>query len=139
MSIYYNFSKAKFEYELNGICKRNNLKNPVDITEELRVDNNLLEYTYEIFTKNPSVSFIVFSSIDLRTGRVRDKGSDALRVILKWKTRKGFYYKSLKNHKRITSVFLNLEKTIKTVNDSCFNLKVWEFNKDILKRGVFVC
>jgi hypothetical protein len=132
MSNYYNFSKAKFEYELKGISIRNKFSSFVDVTDRLRnIENNLLERVYFLTTKNKSVGVLIYSSIDLRTDRVREKGSDAIRLVLVWETKKGNLYKKIAKHLRVTSIFNNLENTLIKVNNDSSNLKVWEFVKDL--------
>lgn len=132
MSRYYDFSRTKFEYELRGILIRNKLGNVYDITQTM-LDRGyeIWERVYFIPTRNKAVSILIYSSIDLRTDRVREKGSDAIRVVLAWRTKRGIYYKSFAKHLRTRGIFQNLEKTLKKINESVFQLDFREFVKEL--------
>lgn len=128
MKKYYEFSKKHFEYELRGICIRNKFKVPVDITEEHKAEGgDTWEYIYKIQTKNPAVSIIIFSSVSIKTSKVRENGADAVRVVLKWETRKGTKYKAVHTHYRIKTLFNNLENTLVKEIATVFNLTPSEF------------
>lgn len=133
-SRYYDFSKAKFEYELLNIIKKNKIGNYLEVTESLEQNGYpILERVYVVKTRNPYVSILIYSSIDRRTDRVRDIGSDAIRVVLVWKTKRGRFYKKLHKHLRIKTVFNNLEKTLIEGKKEAegMNLKIWEFSEGI--------
>jgi hypothetical protein len=135
---YYQFSKKHFEYELRGLLIKNKAGFLNDVTEEIDKESefDIWEHVYSITTKNKSVDILVFSSVSRKTGKVRDKGSDAVRLVLRWKTRNGNVYKSLGKHYRIKTLFKNLEKTILETQEKVFDLN-WDnfnskFNKDVI-------
>lgn len=133
MTLYYQFTKKHFEYELKGILMRNKLGTMEDITEQWKIENDseTWEYIYKISTKNRSVDIIVFSSVDMNTNKVRDIGNDAVRVVMRWTTRNGNFYKKLGKHYRIKTLFKNLEKTVVDGSNSVFGLNGKEFNTSI--------
>ncbi|MFW6242734.1 MAG: hypothetical protein ACOC2W_01090 [bacterium] len=125
---YYKFCKSHFEYELNGILIRNRAGFLTEITEDWREEGNeTWEYIYKISTKNRAVDIIVFSSIDLKTDEVRDIGGDAVRLVMRWRTRSGNVFKRLAKHYRIKTLFENMEKTILEAQKSVFNLNYNNF------------
>lgn len=123
------FSKAQFEYELKGILARNRLGvwNFAEITSEISSIIPINEYVYSLPTRNPSVQIILFSSVDSRTGKTREKGSDAVRVVLRWKTRSGNVYKRIGKHLRVETLFANMERTILSEANSSLQLNYREF------------
>lgn len=130
MANYYKFSRKHFEYELKGILIRNRLGFMNDITEEwLAEGKESWERIYKISTKNKSVDIILFSSIDIRTNEVRDNGADRVRVILRWKTKKGDVFKKVHHHNRLETLFKNLEWSIGNAQKEVFELKYTEFSK----------
>lgn len=115
LSKFKSFTKEEFELGLQDICQRNNMTGFVDVTDRLiKGGKNILERVYMIPTINPSTFLVIYSTVDVRTGRVRESGEDAVRVFLQWKKigepkpRK----KKLKSHPRIETLFKNLEKTL---------------------------
>lgn len=133
-SNYYNFSKAKFEYELIQMRNKLNFVGYSEVSEDLQRNGyQINEKVYLIKTRNPYVSILIYSSIDKSTERVREIGSDAIRVVLVWKTNKGRFYKKIHKHLRIKTVFNNLEKTLgKGIKEAeGMNLKIWEFTEGI--------
>jgi hypothetical protein len=130
MTKYYKFSKKHFEFELKGILIKNKLGFMEDITEQWREEGNVTwERIYKISTKNKSLDIIMFSSVDINTNSVRDIGSDAVRIILAWKTKNGTVYKHIAKHLRITTLFDNIKKTLDTIQPMVFNLSYKEFSK----------
>lgn len=133
-STYYDFSKAKFEFELREMKNKLNFSDFIEVTSSLESNGYTLnERVYLVKTKNPYVSILIYSSIDKRTDRVRSIGSDAIRVVLVWKTKKGRFYKKLHKHLRIKTVFNNLEKTLKEGKEEAegMKLKIWDFTEGI--------
>lgn len=131
MSNYYQFTKAHFEYELKGILIRNKAGFMEDITNDwLKEGKDTWERIYKISTKNKSVDIILFSSIDIRTGKVRNNGTDRVRVVKRWKTKNGFLYKKIHHHNRLSTLFKNLEQTITTTQKQVFSLNYKEFSKE---------
>jgi hypothetical protein len=124
---YKQFGKSEFEYELRGILIRSRLGYLKDITDEYRKENPTWERIYTISTKNRAVKILVFSSIDIRTGFVREHGDDAIRLVMEWTTRNGKVYKKIAKHLRIKTLFGNMEKSITQAQQEVFNLKYNEF------------
>ena len=65
--------------------------------EQIEEGNSTWERIYKITTKNPSVDIVLFSSIDIRTDKVRDHAQDAVRLVLRWKTKMDTYIKKMRN------------------------------------------
>ena len=124
---YKKFGKSEFEYELRGILIRNKLGYLTDITDEYREESPTWERIYSISTKNRAVRILVFSSIDIRTGFVREHGDDAVRLVMEWTTRNGKMHKRIAKHLRIKTLFANMEKSITQAQQEVFNLKYNEF------------
>jgi hypothetical protein len=130
MREYYKFSKKHFEYELKGITIRNKFKSPILYTEEyINLGNETWEHIYLLPTKNKSVDILIYSSIDVNTNKVRDNGSDAVRVVLRWSTKNGFVFKAIHTHYRLKTLFNNLERTIINTQSQVFDLNYKEFGR----------
>jgi hypothetical protein len=113
MREYYQYSKKHFEYMMRGILINNKLGFMEDITKAWREEGNTTwEYIYRISTKNSAVDIIVFSSVDMNIDKVREIGGDAVRVVLRWKTKNGNVYKHVAKHYRIKTLFDNLKDTL---------------------------
>jgi len=131
-SKYYQFSEKHFIYELKGILIRNKAGFMEDITDEwIKEGNEIWERVYKISTRNKSVDIILFSSVDMRTHKVRENGGDAVRVILRWRTKNGNFYKRVAKHYRLNTLFKNLEETLLTTKENVFNLNSKEFKKKV--------
>ena len=103
-----------------------------DITDEwINEGNTTCERIYKISTKNKSVDIIIFSSVDMRTHEVRENGGDAVRVILRWRTKNGNFYKRVAKHYRLNTLFKNLEETLLTTKENVFSLNSKEFKKEV--------
>lgn len=127
MKKYYKFSKKHFEWELMNM----KLGWVEDITQQwIEEGHHTWERIYRISTKNKSVDIIIFSSIDMNTNYVRDNGDDAVRVILRWKTKHGYVYKRVGKNYRIKTLFKNLRRNIEEAQSKVFNLNFKEFTKD---------
>lgn len=127
---YYQYGRKHFEFEVRGFLIKNRLGFLKDITQQYIAEGNeTWENIYTITTANKSVEILVYSSIDIRTGYVREHGDDAVRMVLRWKTRNGYVYKKLSKHLRIRTLFNNMEKTVKSVRPIIFDLKYNEFSK----------
>jgi hypothetical protein len=130
MSKYYQFSKKHFEYELKGILMRNKAGFMEDITDKwLKEGNETWERVYKVTTRNKAVNIIIFSSVDMRTNEVRDNGTDRVRVVLQWNTKRGPIYKKIHHHNRLSTLFKNLEQTLINIQPQVFNLNFKEFSK----------
>lgn len=131
MGNYYQYNRKHFEYDLKGILIRNKVGFLEDITEEWQKENYTWEIIYAVKTKNKSVDIIIFSSIDINTNFVRDIGSDAVKVVMRWQTKNGPVYKKVAHHYRLKTLFDNLENTLIQANSNIFNLNFKEFSKEV--------
>ena len=129
MKKYYQYKAREFEGKLRKVTYDSYLKQPVDITEDFKKENDTWERIYEIPTQNKAVSIVVFSSVDLRTNQTREKGKDAVRIVLKWKTKNGDVYKRVAKHLRIETLFDNLKRSLKEAKSQIFKLNYKEFSK----------
>ncbi|AYP68192.1 hypothetical protein PQE75_gp060 [Bacillus phage vB_BcoS-136] len=131
MRRYYQFGKKHFEFGVREFLIKNKLGFLKDITESyIEEGNETWERVYTISTANRSVEILVFSSIDIRTGYVREHGDDAVRLVLRWKTRSGYVYRRVAKHLRIDTLFNNMKKSVENVQGNVFNLKYNEFSKE---------
>lgn len=129
---YYQFGKKHFEYGVREFLISNKLGFLKDITEQyLAEGNETWEHIYSISTPNRSVEVIVYSSVDIRTSHVREHGDDAVRLVLRWKTKNGYVYKRLGKHLRIKTLFDNMQRTIASAHKSVMSLKYGEFSKEV--------
>lgn len=129
---YYQFGKKHFEFGVHEFLKADSLGYMKNITDEYIAEgNNTWENIYTISTANKSVQILVFSSVDIRTSAVREHGDDMVRLVLRWKTKNGYVYKSLAHHQRITTLFNNMKKTVEKAQQSVFNLNYKEFSKEV--------
>ena len=132
MRRYYQFSKNHFEYDVRNFLIKNKLGFLSDITQDYIADGGeTWERIYKISTRNRSVDIIVFSSVDMRSNHVRENGDDAVRLVMRWKTKNGYVYKKLAKHLRIKTLFNNMHKTVKEAQQSVFNLAYKEFSKEV--------
>lgn len=125
---YRRFGRKEFEYKVREILIKNRLGFLSDITESYP---NVWERVYAVSTANKSVDILIFSSIDIATDYVRDRGDDAVRLVLRWKTKNGYVYKRVAKHLRIRTLFANIQKSIENCQKEVFNLKYREFSKEI--------
>jgi hypothetical protein len=132
MRKYYQFGKKHFEYGVRNFLIENKLGFLKDITEGYKAEgNDTWEHVYSISTANRAVEIIVYSSVDIRTSHVREHGDDAVRLVLRWKTRNGYIYKKLAKHLRINTLFNNMQKTVETAQKSVFNLNFKDFSREL--------
>lgn len=129
MRRYYKFSRKYFEYGMRNFLIKNKLGFFSDITQEfLDERHDTWERIYKVTTKNRSVDIIIFSSVDIRTDSVRDNAADAVRLVLRWKTKNGYVYKRLAKHLRIKTLFDNIHKSIAKAQNEVFALNYKEFS-----------
>lgn len=110
------FTKNEFEYKLRGLAWKVQ-SDILDVTNDL-IRNNIqvYEHVYLIRTKRENVSILVYSSVDTRTGKTREKGSDAVRIVLTVKTDKGTrFHRHMKKHLRVNNLFDNIHDTLKAI------------------------
>lgn len=132
MRQYYQFGKKHFEYGVREFLINNRLGFLKDITEAYIAEGNQSwEHVYSISTANRSVDILVYSSVDIRTSYVREHGDDAVRIVLRWKTKNGYMYKKLSKHLRIKTLFNNMQKTVEEAQKTVFNLSYNEFTKEV--------
>jgi len=118
------YNKEEFEAELQAIVSDLGLSvNGIqDITEPLIKNGfNTKERIYKIKTNQSNKCIIIYSSLDIRTNRTRNKGADALRVIIWLRTKQGDFFKSYKKHYRVDTLFKNLAKTVNEINNQEIN------------------
>lgn len=132
MRQYQKFGKKQFEFGVRNFLIPNRLGFFKDITQDYIKDgNDTWENVYSISTRNKAVDILVYSSIDMRTGHVRDYGDDAVRLVLRWKTKNGYVYRRLAKHLRIKTLFDNMHKTIDNAQKTVFNLSYNDFTKEV--------
>lgn len=131
MATYYQFSQKHFEYKLRGLCIENKFGFMHDITEEIQKEEECFEKVYKISTKNPAVDIIIYSSVSIDANRVRKVGEDAVRVVTRWKTKNGYFYKRVGKNYRVETLFDNLKETLKKASKDIFNLNMKEFSKKL--------
>lgn len=129
---YYQFGKKHFEYGVRGFLIENKLGFLKDITQDYIAEGNVTwERVYTISTRNKSVEILVFSSVDMRTDFAREYGDDAVRLVMRWKTRNGYVYKRISKHLRIQTLFQNMHKAVAQAQNQVFNLNYGEFSKEV--------
>lgn len=132
MREYQKFGRKHFEYEVRNFLIKNKLGFLKDITNEyIEEGNKTWEHIYSISTRNRSVDIVVYSSIDIREGYVRSHGDDAVRLVMRWKTRNGYVYKKLAKHLRIKTLFRNIHKTVADAQKTVFNLSYGDFSREV--------
>lgn len=116
-SNYVKYSKPQYEYNLNSWKRQRIIGDFLDTQPDLvRNGYNVNEVVYVVRTHRKDLNILIYTSIDIRSDRVREKGSDAVRVVLVWKNSKTGqrYYRKVKKHLRIKTLFNNLEDTLKS-------------------------
>ena len=132
MKRYYKYTKKHFEWGVRNFLIENKLGFLKDITEEyINEGNETWERVYSISTRNRAVDILVYSSVDIRTNQTRDYGDDAVRLVLRWKTKNGYVYKRIAKHLRIETLFQNMKKSVEKAQNSVFNLNYREFSKEV--------
>jgi hypothetical protein len=126
------FHRVEFEKEMWTRLRRCGGGWMKDITYDyIREGGFTKEHIYSVSTKNKSVDIIIFSSL-LRDGQYsRAKGMDAVRVVLRWKTKHGSLYKRVHKHLRVHTLFENLISTIISTQKDVFNLNPKEFTRSV--------
>lgn len=132
MRKYYKYTKKHFEWGVRNFLIENRLGFLSEITDEYIAEGGeTWERIYKITTRNRAVDIIVFSSVDIRTNQTRDCGDDAVRLVLRWKTKNGYVYKRIAKHLRIKTLFQNMKKSVEKAQNSVFNLNYKEFSKEV--------
>lgn len=108
------YTKKKFEYELSRIRNEYGLSYWKDITDIMsnECDCFINEHVYKFDTDVRGMMLVIYSTVDVNNDRTREHGCDAVRVVLRWITKNGILYRKVKTHKRIETLFDNLECTI---------------------------
>lgn len=129
---YKGFNRVEFEREMWKRLKLNNAGFMRDITHEWISEGRYTnEHIYAISTRNRSVDILIFSSILYDKGYTRRKGADAVRVVIRWRTKNGFLYSKVRKHLRTASLFDNLLSTIIQVQKEVYKLNPRKFNRSI--------
>jgi hypothetical protein len=129
---YYQFGKKHFEFGVREFLIKNRLGFLKDVTQDYIAEGGATwERIYTISTRNKSVDIVVFSSVDMRTDYVREHGDDAVRIVMRWKTKNGYVYKRISKHLRIQTLFQNMHKAIAEAQNQVFNLNYKEFYKEV--------
>lgn len=132
MKRYYQYGKKHFEFGVRDFLIKERLGFLTDITEQYIAEGNeTWERIYTVSTANKSVHIMIFSSVDMRTDYVREHGDDAVRIVLRWKTKNGYRYKKVAKHLRINTLFSNMKKTITATQKEVFSLSYGEFKEKI--------
>lgn len=121
--LYKSYTKKQFEYLLRGVAWKVRSKGMLDVTEDLQRNGvTINEHVYLLKTHRENVAILIYSSVDVGTAKTRDNGADAVRVVVTVKTAQGRYYKAVKKHLRLETLFDNLHKTLAdTMRDINFN------------------
>jgi len=82
-------------------------------------------------SKNKAVQVIIFSSVDIKSEKVREVGNDAVRLVYNRTTRNGVMYKKIGKHYRVESLFNNLEGTLDKALNDVFKLELDGWKRDI--------
>jgi hypothetical protein len=90
-----------------------------------------MERVYCIPTYNRAVTIIVYSSVDIRTNKVREHGADRVRVVYRWKTRNGMLYRKGAWHNRVEGLFSNLCETVNRLIQGAGNLPYDGWKKEL--------
>jgi hypothetical protein len=127
---YRKFSKEEFENELTRLSSSIfDLDEWSEVSQELQGYEFIIqEYVYHIKTKNPAVSILIFSSISKTDEESRICGADAVRLVYKWNTKNGTLHKKIHKHKRINTLFQNLEETLKTTKFFGLDKSNWKLS-----------
>lgn len=129
---YRGFHRVEFEKEMWKRLKLTNAGFMRDITQEWISEGGYTnEHIYSISTRNRSVDILIFSSILYDKSYTRGRGADAVRVVIRWKTKNGTLYKKVRKHLRVDSLFDNLLFTIIQVQKEVFNLNPRKFTRSI--------
>lgn len=128
---YVGFTKGQFEYNVRNFLINNRLGFMEDITDKwLKAGGDTWERIYTISTKNKAVTLVVFSSVDMRTDKVREKDSDCVRIVMRWKTKNGYRWSRVAKHYRLATLFKNMQESIEKAQDSVFALNGAEFREN---------
>ncbi|BCE03462.1 hypothetical protein [Marinicellulosiphila megalodicopiae] len=125
---YKQYWKSEFQNTLTSIANTGKINRWTEISSNL--ENNQIpinEYVYQFTLRNKSVSIIIYSSIDKKTDRTREVGSDAVRIIFEWKTKEGKKYNKIAKHYRTESLFSNMIESINKASEKCFKLNDLEW------------
>lgn len=124
MGTYLKFSLKQFKFFLY----KEGVGSLSDITEEWIGEGKISkEHIFKVSTRNKSLDIIIYSSIDVRDERDRSCGSDAVRMVFRWKTSKGEFYRRIGKRYRTTNVFANVAHTINQAQGEAFSFDPKEF------------
>lgn len=114
MGTYRKFTLKQFKFFLY----KEGISSLADITDEWRTEGKItMEHIFLAKTRNPSIDVIIYSSVDMRDGKDRNCGSDAVRMVYRWKTSRGERYRRIGKRYRTTNVFSNVAYTIRKAQE----------------------
>ena len=126
---FYRFTKAQFDYYMGRISEVYQIPMAREITKEI-VDftkSEIKEYVYSVQMPNKYVDILIYTAIDLRTDEMRDNGSDAIRLVMRWKTKNWYVCKKISKHLRLRTMFVNIRKSLLWCMNNSYNLNYSEF------------
>ena len=125
---YRSFWRSEFERLLSSLANQSNLLYWEEVSNKINnSDIETYEFVYKFKLKNKSVCILIFSSIDKKTDKTRDVGSDAIRMVYEWNTKNGLIYKRIAKRNRVENSFNNVRESLLNASENCFNLKGREF------------
>lgn len=120
---YRPYWKSEFQKCLTEIANTGNLLRYEEVSEELSTPEDIIwEYVYKFNLKNPAAWILIFSSIYKGNDRSREVNSDAVRIVLVWRTKRGLQYYPASTRYRVENLFSNTQSDIKSIAENCFNL-----------------
>jgi hypothetical protein len=114
---YKSFSKDQFEFYLIKYKEEIlTLRYWREVSDKVQTNDFIIqEYVYCFETTNQDVSILVFSSVAKSSEKSRVRGSDAVRLVCRWKTKSGVKHKKICKHYRIETLFKNLRVTLNKI------------------------
>ena len=130
---YRKYTREQFESTMSKISDMYHLAHVYDGTEAIEKESGatIKEHVYVLPTRNPAVCVLIYSSVSRKTGQMRDNGNDAVRLVMRWSTKKGYKYRFLAKHLRIDTLFVNIRKTLVNSTKDVFNLNPQNFSDKI--------
>lgn len=120
---YKPYWKSEFQKFLTSVNGAGNIVCWSEVSDQIGTNGFMVwEYVYKIELKNPSVSILVFSSVDKTSDRSREVNSDAVRLVFAWSTKNGIKYSKICKKYRVESLFENLSQELIAASNECFDL-----------------
>ncbi len=125
---YQSYWKSQFEAFLSELSNHPSLSPWREVSRKIQDETMpIQEYVYELSIDDSASSIIIFSSVDKSSDRTRALGSDAVRVIQVWHTKKGPIYRKIQKRLRVSSLFENLTQTIHKTLDTSDDLSLYQW------------